>query len=231
MGRKPPFSARIVDTAAKRHPRSTVIETLLSLDTAILLAINGNRSSFQDAFMPAISIVPLLFAIILATFALSAVGRYRRTKSARATLRYLAAGFIFLALCVGTNEITTNLVKHSIGRLRPFQALPGIHYMEHGAWRQTPPDFMPAQERGASFYSGHSSNIAAATVALAGICPPLSPVIYAVPVLVGYSRLYLGRHYPSDVLCGLFAGAFIAAMYRRFLWPRMRRWALEERTK
>lgn len=206
-----------------------MIEALYSLDTAILLAVNGNRSSFQDVFMPAISIAFLLFAIVLATFALSAVGRYRRTKSARTTLRYLAAGFIFLVLCVGTNELTANLVKQAAGRLRPHQALPRVHYMEHGVWRQTPPDFIAAQERGTSFYSGHSSNTAAATVALAGICPPLSPAIYAFPVLVGYSRLYLGRHYPSDVLCGLFAGGFIAAMYRRFLWPRMRRWALEEK--
>lgn len=205
-----------------------MLDAILAWDTTAFFAANSARSFYMDVFMPIISSIPLLFALIIATFAFSAIGQYRRNKSVRTTLRFLTAGFFFLALCVGANEAVTNVVKKEVGRLRPYQAQPLAYYQEKGVWLRNGPDFTPGVEHGDSFFSGHTSNVTSATVALATVCPPLSPVIYVLPPLVGYSRLYLGRHYPTDVLCGLFSGLFIALFLRRLLWPRLRRWALEE---
>jgi undecaprenyl-diphosphatase len=45
--------------------------------------------------------------------------------------------------------------------------------------------------------------------------PPLAaPVFYAVAAIVGLSRVYLGVHYPSDVVIGAAAGTILAALYR-----------------
>ena len=63
-----------------------------------------------------------------------------------------------------------------------------------------------------SFPSGHSATAAAGTLTLSVVYPAFAPALLFSGVLVALSRIYLGVHYPFDVLAGLLIGTATAAV-------------------
>ena len=70
---------------------------------------------------------------------------------------------------------------------------------------------------GYGFFSGHSSNtMAVAIFTILMLKSPNRKLIYLMlpwSIVVGYSRIYLGLHYPLDVLCGLTFGVFSGLLF------------------
>jgi len=109
---------------------------------------------------------------------------------------------VFTVLMILVSDQLTNLVKESVQRLRPSHE-PGL--MVH---------IVDAYKGGTyGFYSAHASNnfaIACFLILLLGkyyhyfFIPVL---IYA--LIMSYSRIYLGLHYPGDTLAGMIAGILI----------------------
>jgi undecaprenyl-diphosphatase len=62
-----------------------------------------------------------------------------------------------------------------------------------------------------SFPSGHSATAAAGALTLSAVYPPFAPAFFLAGLLVAFSRIYLGVHYPFDVLAGLTIGISTAA--------------------
>jgi undecaprenyl-diphosphatase len=62
-----------------------------------------------------------------------------------------------------------------------------------------------------SFPSGHSATAAAGALTLSTVYPSLAPALILSGILVALSRIYLGVHYPFDVLVGLLIGTVTAA--------------------
>ncbi|HET7478194.1 MAG TPA: phosphatase PAP2 family protein [Rubrobacteraceae bacterium] len=58
-----------------------------------------------------------------------------------------------------------------------------------------------------SFPSGHSATAAAGALTLSVLYPVFAPVILLAGLLTALSRIYLGVHYPLDVLAGMLIGA------------------------
>ncbi len=170
------------------------------LDQQVFLFLNSLNSPFWDKVMYTISQivvwVPLYLAIILY------LGfRYKKK---------LLVIFLFMILAVTFTDQTALLIKNTVERLRPCHE-PSLEGLVHLVKGRCGGKF--------GFVSSHAAN--SFNVALLSLMfirrrwYSISIIIWA--ALVGYSRIYLGVHYPGDVLCGSILGAFTGwGVYRLF---------------
>ena len=102
-----------------------------------------------------------------------------------------------VALLIG--YLATNLVlKNLVLRVRPYDAIAGLQSLI-------------GPMRDSSFPSGHTTSaVAAGFVMLKGTSRYLGIPAFVLAVLIAFSRLYLGVHYPTDVLVGALIGLFAA---------------------
>jgi membrane-associated phospholipid phosphatase len=68
---------------------------------------------------------------------------------------------------------------------------------------------------GWSFPSGHSAAAFSGAWILSTVWPRATPIFFALASLVGFSRVYVGAHYPSDVLTGATLGTVVAEAIHR----------------
>lgn len=173
------------------------------------------RSDLLDAVMPVLSWRgPLWVGAVAACLWL--VYRVRRGGGDGAAMRRVAGVFLLMALAVGLADMTGNIIKDVHGRVRPLNALPGVHLQEDGRWTRRPPDYVRTKPRGNSYVSTHAANTAAVAAAAMLFWPVgwrgrrWRGLMLLLPLAVGWSRLYLGKHYPTDVLGGWAVGAVCA---------------------
>ena len=76
-----------------------------------------------------------------------------------------------------------------------------------------------------SFPSGHSAAAFAGATLLSRHYPRWKKAFYLLAVLVGFSRVYLGAHYPADVVTGGIGGTLLAETSHALLSPCSRNWA------
>lgn len=194
-----------------------MLQRLQDLDTWLFFAINSFRHAFLDASMPTFSERWLLWFLGVCIFGMWATHALRQ-KKIWPNMKVVIFGLALVLGTAGVTDLITSEVKEASARLRPYHSLPfAFHRSREGDWVQNPDPahFRPKTDRYDSFFSGHAANSMVVAVGAATLCPPMSPVILAMPVVVGYSRLYLGKHYPSDVLCGWLVGICTGLLARR----------------
>jgi len=101
-------------------------------------------------------------------------------------------------VALAVSHIPVAIAKKLYPRARPYLALPGTNTFHN-----------PLKDH--SFPSGHTTAIFAFTVPYMLAQPALAFILLPVACLVGFSRIYLGLHYPSDVLAGAIIGTTVAA--------------------
>lgn len=122
------------------------------------------------------------------------------------------AGFVSLvAMLLGL--LCTNVVlKHLVGRTRPWLVVEGL-------------TALVAEHDPNSFPSGHTCAAFAAASAWCRTLPRRWMKIVAVVMaaLMGFSRLYVGVHFPTDVLAGMVVGLFCGQL-AWLIWKRLAAW-------
>lgn len=184
-----------------------MIESLLQLDREWLLAINnGCKSTFLDVvcpFMRKQSNWYLLYAILLYIC-------YRRWNR---NVLWVIGGATLLILV--SDQISANLIKNTVQRLRPCNdpSLNGIIYNIVGCGR------------GFSFISAHATNHFAIAVFFSVLFQAaykwFTPAAIIWATAIAFSQVYVGVHYPLDVICGALLGSCMGYIAGRFIEPKL----------
>ncbi len=170
--------------------RTRFLHKMVLLDQRILLAV---RSLERDWLTPAM-------------LTLTKLGD---------TSTYFAVGLVLLAVgspltlrcgaLLGTSAIVASLIaagiKHLFRRERPLVTLP-----DFSALVSIPDRY--------SFPSGHTATAFAVAVSLSMEGVFLGPLLLASAFGIGSSRIYLGAHYPLDVIVGAVLGSFVGLLTR-----------------
>ncbi|MCI6324728.1 MAG: phosphatase PAP2 family protein [Bacteroidales bacterium] len=188
------------------------MDYLIHIDQQWLLAINGWHSEWADILMWYISksttwlpLYALLVGLIVYRFGILSPSLCREGRRGSSLLRVIIilAGF---AVAVGVSDfVSSGIIKPWVCRLRPTHEpeLAGLIHLVNGYTGGL-----------YGFVSSHAAN----TMACALLFALLYRNIYATVGLMlwvalnCYSRMYLGVHYPADIIGGLAIGALMATL-------------------
>jgi undecaprenyl-diphosphatase len=123
------------------------------------------------------------------------------------------AAFMLIPLVAASDQISSQLIKPLVGRMRPCEVLGGVH-LWHGkeGWLTTPAEVVRSYKGSFSFPSSHAANITASMLFLGLVYRRWIGALLTLAALVSYSRIYIGVHWPSDAAAGMIIGGLLA-------WP------------
>ena len=182
------------------------MEQLLQLDKELLVFLNGLGSKPFDPFWKIITKQVYWTPLFLAVFYLL---------KRKIGWRNLGIIILFLAVLITFTDQITNLFKNHFQRIRPCydEEISGIIRVVKSS-------------KTFSFFSGHAANSMASTMFIFLIIRKFykhTYLLFCFPFVFAYSRIYLGLHFPGDIITGyLFGAAFGFLCYKlyNYLLPK-----------
>lgn len=173
-----------------------MVDFLYNIDVQVFYFINKTLANpFTDFFMPFITEINhwKIFYVIMFLYLVIAGGRKGRIVAISLVL-----------LVAATDQLSSNLIKHAVERIRPCNVLPGVH-------------LLVGCTQSLSFPSSHAVNNFAAAVFLSRFYPKFKVSFYIGAFLMAVSRVFVGVHYPSDVLGGMIIG-IVMGLFFVYVW-------------
>jgi undecaprenyl-diphosphatase len=113
--------------------------------------------------------------------------------------RHRWPGVFQVTLAIGLAALLADVAaKPVVARHRPFMSISGY-------------EVMAKPQRSGSFPSTHAAGAFAGAYAMSGLFPELRGALWIAAVLVAFARVYVGVHYPLDVIGGALIGLAAAA--------------------
>ena len=180
------------------------MDALQQFDAGIFSALNGWHAAYFDSFMWLVTkIATWIPMILMLLYLLYFKKGWRRTVTV-----VLAIGLVILI----ADQVSASIIKPLVERARPShnESLQSTIHIVNG-YRGGPYGFV----------SSHAANCFGIALLLAMIFKnrlfTWTMVVWA--TLMCYSRIYLGVHYPGDIVCGALLGYLSAwLVYRIFVW-------------
>lgn len=187
-----------------------MLEYLNDIDTDALLAVNGLHDMFQDAFWWMVS---AKWSSALLLLALVWILLHQNRRHALLVLAMLG-----LTVLVA-DQVSSGLIKHLVERLRPTHD-PSLDNMVH----------VINGYRGGmyGFVSSHAANFFAVATFISLIMRHrlVTCSLFTWALLQCYSRVYLGVHYPGDIMGGIVVGVLAGWLVWRLMSWIQHRWRL-----
>ena len=178
-----------------------MLDWLNQIDTELFLFLNGLHNSFFDFLMYWIS-NKYIWIPLYAFFLFLIIKKYK--------WKVVMAIILVAVLITVSDQVSVHLFKNTFMRLRPCHepALDGlVHIVNNKCGGQH------------GFISSHAANTFAIaaflSVLLKGSFRYFSLFIFIWAALVGFSRIYLGVHYPGDVFVGAIVGIVLGYIFGR----------------
>jgi undecaprenyl-diphosphatase len=158
-----------------------MLKSLDTIDRTILLWMHGKHNSIFDQLMPFITnednwIIPIFLLIVFLGFKAGKKGK-------------ISLALLILALAL-TDSICAQILKPLFERVRPSHlSMDGLNLLvpKGGKW---------------SMPSNHAANIFSLAVVLSYFYNRMKIPLFVLASLIALSRVYVGVHYPSDVIVG-----------------------------
>jgi undecaprenyl-diphosphatase len=181
-----------------------LLQNLIQLDITLFYFLNVKlQNGFLDFLMPILTNldywrIPIgLMAISLLIFG---------KKKGRITVILLVLGIML------SDQTCNSLIKPLVERIRPCNVLENIHLLVNCT-------------KSYSFPSSHAMNMFAGVTLLSHSYRKIKVILFIIAILVSYSRIYVGVHYPFDALAGAVLGilcAFIILILYKFVSKNFR---------